>query len=190
MGYTHFDKVSGINGIAVGKKGSEIEVVNSSGTVVRPVTGNVTGNVTGALAGGEVNPSVACIADGDIAKGELVYPSGYDATSGKLKMKIADADATAPAKVAWFVAPAAIANNAAGTVVGAYELDGQDTSSASAVGDPVYLDTTAGAWTLTAPTGGGHAVQQVGVVTVKNASTGKVLLIPFYSKAVTVNTTA
>jgi hypothetical protein len=186
MGYTHFDKISGVNGIAVGKKGSEIEVVNSSGTVVRPVTGNV----TGALSGGEVNPTVACIADGAIALGDLVYPSGYDATTGKLKMKKADADANAPAKVAWFVAPAAIENAAAGIVVGAYELEGQNTNSASAVGDPVYLHTTAGVWSLTAPTGGGHAVQQVGVVTVKNATTGKVLLMPFYSKAVSVNTTA
>lgn len=154
------------------------------------VAGNVTGNVTGGLAGGEVNPTLAIIADGAIAAGDLVYPSGYDATSGKLKMKKADADAANPAKVAWFVAPAAIDNGAAGVVVGMFELTGQNTDSASAVGDPVYLSTTAGGWTLTAPTGGGHAVQQVGVVTVKHATTGKVLLVPFYSKAVTVNTTA
>lgn len=31
MGYTHFDKVSGVNGIAVGAKGSEVEVISSSG---------------------------------------------------------------------------------------------------------------------------------------------------------------
>ncbi len=31
MGYTHFDKVSGINGIGVGAKGSEVEVANATG---------------------------------------------------------------------------------------------------------------------------------------------------------------
>jgi hypothetical protein len=31
MGYTHFDKVSGVNGIGVGASGSEVEVANSSG---------------------------------------------------------------------------------------------------------------------------------------------------------------
>jgi hypothetical protein len=149
------------------------------------ITGNVTGNVTGAVSGGEVNPTVAVIAGEAIAKGDLVYPSGYDATSGKIKVTKADADGTDPAKVAWFVAPAAIADGQAGTVVGKFELSGQNTDSATAVGDPVYLSATAGGWSLTPPTGAGKTIQQVGVVTVKHASTGKVLLMPFYSKAVT-----
>ena len=33
MGYTHFDKVSGENGLAVGKKGSEVVVADSSGNL-------------------------------------------------------------------------------------------------------------------------------------------------------------
>ena len=150
------------------------------------LTGNLTGDVTGSLSGGEVNPTIAVIAGEAIAKGDLVYPSGYDATSGKIKVQKADADATNPARVAWFVAPAAIENGAAGIVVGMYELTAQDTSGASAVGAPVYLsDATAGAWSLTAPATAGDSIQQVGVVTVKNATTGKVLLMPFYSKGVT-----
>lgn len=152
-------------------------------------SGSVIGNVTGGLSGGDVNPTVNVIAGEAIAKGDLVYPSGYDATSGKIKVKKADADAANPAKAAWFVAPAAITSGQAGVVQGAYTLTGQNTDSASAVGDPVYLDaTTAGGWTLTAPSGAGVAVQQVGVVTVKNATTGAVLLMPFYSKAVTATT--
>lgn len=146
--------------------------------------------MTGSQSGGGLNPTVQVIANGAIAAGDLVYPSGYDATSGKIKVSKADADGTNPAKVAWFVAPAAISDGAAGTVVGMYELTGQNTSSATAVGNPVYLSTTAGGWSLAAPTTGGAAIQQVGVVTVKDASAGKVLLMPFYSKAVSVNTTA
>lgn len=180
--YTHFSKISGENGLAVGKDGHEVEVVNSSGIVTAPVTGDV----TGSLSGGEVNPTIAVIAGEAIAKGDLVYPSGYDATSGKIKVSKADADAANPARVAWFVAPAAIENAAAGVVVGMYELTAQNTDSASAVGDPVCLsDASAGAWSLAAPATAGDSIQQVGVVTVKNATTGKVLLMPFYSKGVT-----
>jgi hypothetical protein len=171
--------------------------VTSGGTVFKitesgiegNITGNVTGDVIGSQSGGEVNPTISCIADGAIAAGDLVYPSGYDATEGLVKMKKADADASDPAKVAWFVAPDAIEDTEEGIVVGMFELTAQNTNSAVGVGDPVYLSTTAGGWSLTAPTGGGHAVQQVGVVTVKNATTGKVLLMPFYSKSISVNTT-
>ena len=35
MGYTHFDRVSAVNGFAVGKKGSEQVVIDSSGTLYR-----------------------------------------------------------------------------------------------------------------------------------------------------------
>ena len=161
--------------------------VEATGEVVLRV--GVSGIVsTLGVSGGEVNPTVACIADGAIAAGDLVYPSGYDATTGKLKMKKADCDATDPAKVAWFVAPAAILDTTAGVVVGQFLLTGQDTNAAAAVGAPVYLSATAGGWSLTAPAGGGHVIQQVGVVTVKSATVGAVLLMPHYSKAITVNT--
>ncbi len=157
-----------------------------TGNVNGSIKGNVIGDVTGGLSGGEVNPYISVIAGEAIAAGDLVYPSGYDATSGKIKVKKADADGTTPAKVAWFVAPAAIQSAAAGVVCGSLLLTGKDTSAAAAVGDPVYLDaTTAGGWTLSAPSGAGVNVQQVGVVTVKNATTGAVLLMPFYSKGVT-----
>ncbi len=157
-----------------------------TGNVIGDVTGNVTGAVTGAVSGGEVNPTVLVIASGAIAKGDLVYPSGYDATSGKIKVSPADADATNPARVAWFVAPAAILDTAAGVVVGAVELTGLNTDAAAAVGDPVYLsDATAGAWSLSAPATAGDSIQQVGVVTAKSATVGKILLMPFYSKGVT-----
>lgn len=169
MGYTHFDKISAHNAIAIGEKGSETDIIDESGGV---------------------NPTVNVVADGNIAQGDLVYFSGYDATTGYLKAKKADADAADPAKCALFVAPAAITDTESGTVVGKYELEGQDTSSATAVGDPVYLSTTAGGWALSAPSGGGQVIQHVGVVTAKHATEGKVLLFPFYSKTVTVNTTA
>ena len=172
-------------GITSGDTVLKITESGIEASVTGNVTGDVEGNVTGALSGGEVNPTVAVIAGEAIGKGDLVYPSGYDATSGKIKVSKADADGTDPLKVAWFVAPAAIDNAAAGTVVGAYELTAQDTN-ASNVGDPVYLsDATAGAWSASAPGTAGDFIQQVGVVTAKSEAAGKVLLMPFYSKGVT-----
>jgi len=127
------------------------------------------------------------IAAETIDAGELVYISGYDA-KGYLKASLADADASAPANAAVAVAIADIANTAIGHVGDAYLLTGQNTDSASAIGDPVYLSDTAGGWTLDAHTTGGDTVQQVGVVTVKNDTTGAVLLCPGLFKATTVNT--
>lgn len=153
------------------------------------IEGAVTGGTTGDVSGGNVNPTLNIIAGEAIAANDLVYISGFDATSGKYKVSKADADLAAPANVALFIAPAAIENAAAGTVVGELLVTGLNTDAAAAVGAPVYLSTTAGAWTLTAPDGGGHTVQQVGVVTAKHASTGAIKFFPFYSKATTVNTT-
>jgi hypothetical protein len=173
-----FGVTSGTTVLKITESGIEANVTGD-------VAGDVTGDVVGSLSGGEVNPTIAVIAGEGIAKGDLVYPAGFDATSGKIKVSKADADGANPLKVAWFVAPAAIESAAAGTVVGAYELTGQNTNAGN-VGDPVYLsDATAGAWALAAPATAGDSIQQVGVVTAKSETVGKVLLMPFYSKGVT-----
>lgn len=49
MGYTHFDKISGINGVAVGAKGSETEIISSAGAVSAASL---------ALTGGSTQPVV------------------------------------------------------------------------------------------------------------------------------------
>lgn len=59
------------------------------------------------------------------------------------------------------------------TVVLVKEVSGIDTSG-GAVGDPVYLSTTAGGWTLTRPTGD-QFVQVIGYISVVNASTGRIV---------------
>ena len=132
---------------------------------------------------------IPVIAGEAIDAGELVYVSGYDA-KGYLKVKLADADAAVPANAAIWVAGEDIENAAIGAVTDAYLLTAQNTDSASAVGDPVYLSDTAGGWVLSAHTTGGDTVQQVGVVTVKSATIGQVLLCPGLFKATTVNTTS
>lgn len=115
---------------------------------------------------------------GAIAAYDLLYVSGtYTGTSNIPSVAKAIATATASTNYrAVLVADAAISDGADGTAYLAREISGVDTSG-SAVGDPVYLSTVAGAWTLTRPTAN-QFVQVVGYVSVVHASTGRVILIP------------
>jgi len=143
------------------------------------VTGTITaetgifGDLVGNVSGGHVNPKIPVIAGEDLDAGDLVYPFGY--SNGYIVVK------KATATFAWFVVPDDIDDAEQGYVVGMYELGGQNTSGGD-VGDPVYLN--AGGWTRSVPVSG--IIQQVGVVTAKSQTAGKVLLMPFYSKGVAV----
>ena len=108
-----------------------------------------------------------------IAADKVVAVMGLDATSGKPKIVLADADVAG--HVALYVTTAAIANNAEGVVVkSALSAATLNTNSATSAGDPVYLDVTAGAFTHTAPTGADDRVQRVGFVLVKSATVGQI----------------
>lgn len=109
-----------------------------------------------------------------IAVNKLVTVSGYDTTSKLPKIVLADADA-AGLHTDVYVTKAAIANNAQGDVWKGFMSSADiDTSSATAAGDPVYLSTTAGGWTATAPTGAAVTQQVVGYVQVKSATVGQI----------------
>lgn len=108
-----------------------------------------------------------------IAAGALVYVTGYNASAGVVNISLADAD-VAGSKAVW-VATAAIADATLGTVGKSYLITGVNTNGAT-VGDPVYLSTTAGGWTLSAPSGSSARVQIVGRVKVVHASTGQVAI--------------
>lgn len=148
---------------------------------------NGTVNINSVLDMGMGDVKMPVTAGEAISAGSLVCVGGWDATNGRLEVIKADADATTKGqRVAQFVANAAIASGAGGFVFGAGTLGAQNTDSATAVGDPVYLsDATAGAWTLTPPGTAGDIIQQVGVVSVKSATVGEVKLFPLYSKPVT-----
>jgi len=111
---------------------------------------------------------------GSLTAGMIVYISGYDAT---LKLpKIVKADADTSAKVGQFVIKETIANNRAGIVYEKAEIDGLNTNAGN-VGDPVYLGTDAGAWSLSAPSGADQVVQIIGWITAKSATVGKILFL-------------
>lgn len=108
-----------------------------------------------------------------IAADKLVAITGFDVTSGRPKVVLADADVAGHEDI--YVSPAAIANGAEGYVYKGYVSNNNlNTSAVTTVGDPVYLSTTAGAFTETAPTGSNAIVVPVGFVMVKSSTLGKI----------------
>jgi hypothetical protein len=144
----------------------------NTGTKAAPVWNALAG--TAAITREEIGIPVINKSGSSIAADKLVALAGLDATSGRPKIVLADADVAAHDDV--WVTTAAIANNAEGTVVGgALSAATLNTDAAAAAGDPVYLDTTAGGFTVTAPTGATARVQPVGFVVVKSATLGQIL---------------
>jgi len=109
---------------------------------------------------------------GAFAVGMLLHVSGYDATSGYLKMEKADADNSKPAQ---YVAVDTTADTKTTTVYDYYDAVTFNTVGASA-GDPVYLSVTAGTFSLSAPTGSDDVVQIVGRVKLHNNASGTVII--------------
>lgn len=109
-----------------------------------------------------------------IAAGKLVAVLGFDLTSARPKIVLADADVAGHDDI--YVTTDAIADGAEGYVYkGAQSASNLNTNGATAAGDPVYLDTaTAGAFTHTAPAGTNKDNQPVGWVRVKSATVGQI----------------
>lgn len=106
-----------------------------------------------------------------IAANKLVAITGFDTTSGRPKIVLADADLAAHYDI--WVTTAAIADQAEGVVFkGALSSANLDTSGASAAGDPVYLSGTAGAFAHTSDST--KSVVPVGFVVAKSASVGQI----------------
>lgn len=109
----------------------------------------------------------------DIAVDKLVAISGYDVTSKLPKVVLADADSVGLATDV-FVTIKAITNGAKGLVQkGAVSAANLNTNFGT-VGDPVYLDVTAGAFTGTAPTAYNARQLIVGFTMVKSATVGQI----------------
>lgn len=108
-----------------------------------------------------------------IAADKLVAVIGYNTTSLLPKIVLADADVATHTDV--YVTLAAIADGSEGYIYkGGLSAANLDTSGATTVGDPLYLDTTAGGFTSTAPTGADDRVVPVGWSTVKSSTVGQI----------------
>lgn len=109
-----------------------------------------------------------------IDAGKICHLSGFDATAKLPKIVLSDADY--PQKPAQFITKDAIPNNSIGFVYEKLEVGLLNTNSGE-VGDPVYLSSTAGGWSLSAPIGADQITQIVGIITVKSATVGKILFL-------------
>lgn len=108
-----------------------------------------------------------------IAADKLVAISGYDVTSKLPKIVLADADGADLASDV-FVALAAINDGKEGNVWKGGTSGATLNTNFGTVGDPVYLDITAGAFTGTAPTAANARVLVVGYTMVKSATVGQI----------------
>lgn len=142
---------------------------------LKPVQDEVLNLIALALAGGSAL-KVRNETGATLAKGALLYASGY--SSGQARFLAGKADAADAGKPAWLVLDASLNSNANGLAYPFRDVSGIDTSGASAVGAAVFLSTTAGAFGFSAPAGAGQAAQQVGVVTAKDASAGAIRFFP------------
>lgn len=153
------DQPHGLFGDGFGVRATDLEAGIITGTLI-PQAG---------VYPDQLGASVINKTGSTITAGSLVYISGYDVTASL--QKITKAAATSQGTQARYVVLADITNNATGTVGKHYRLTGQNTNAAT-VDDPVYLNTTAGGYTLTSPPATGLVYQTVGRVVVKSATVG------------------
>jgi len=113
-----------------------------------------------------------------INKGEPVYISGYNAGSGLSEVAKADADDASKMPCVGLMA-SNTTNTSTGGVISFGNINSLNTSS-WAVGDSVYVDTTAGALTNTRPTGATTNVQKIAEVKKSDASNGILIVMGAY----------
>jgi hypothetical protein len=136
---------------------------------IRNYTGHL--RADGFITKGRRGPGIRVInkTGSDIAVNKIVAVSGWDSTSGLLKIILASNAVTGPVDL--YVTKSAIGNGKSGTVYkGFVSTASLDTSGATSVGDPVYLGATAGAFSATVVSD-----RVVGFVKVKSATVGSVV---------------
>ena len=130
----------------------------------------ITGDIQGDLRGATLFKGQAGEA---LTKGEVVYISGI---SGNTTV-VSKADADDSAKMPAFGIVAADASiNTSVSIYTFGRLGGLDTSSFSE-GDELYVSTTAGALTSTAPTGESAAIQKIAKVTRSDNAAGSIFIM-------------
>jgi hypothetical protein len=131
----------------------------------------------GSVSPGKQGVSVYNDSGVALTPGKLVYVSGWATTPAGAgdyirAVKQAGADALIPACRAEYVVLERIPVGSYGRVAKAGAVRDLNTNGVTTAGDPVYLDTTIGGFTATAPTGSTANVQIVGYAVTKSATAG------------------
>jgi len=149
---------------------SDVNDLSISGDLTVAGEAVITGDIQGDLRGATLFKGQAGEA---LSKGEVVYISGI---SGNTTV-VSKADADDSAKMPAFGVVAADASiNTSVTVYTFGRLSGLDTSSFSE-GDELFVSTTAGALTSTAPTGESSKLQKIAKVTRSDNSAGSIFIM-------------
>lgn len=129
-------------------------------------TGDIIGQLRGPI-------SFKAQAGENISKGQVVYISGISGNTTIVSLADADDSAKMPA---FGVAGETVTSGNPIDVINFGALSGIDTSS-FAEGDELFVDTTAGALTNTAPTGESSALQKIAKVTRSDNSAGSITIM-------------
>lgn len=125
---------------------------------------------------GPTSQAIAFIADtGGVAAGDICAVTGYDSTTGYMKLDKADADSAALAKNLWW-SPSAVAAAATGYARKSGMYTSALNTSGSTLGDPVYLSETDGGLSLTEPATGTDVIVKVGTVASLDGSAGVIAI--------------
>jgi len=170
----YVESISGGTGVTItGGTGESSTPVVAIGQAVA-VTSDVTFNTVTASDQfiGDIKGAVrfAAKADGALSKGDVVYISGVSGNSPTVAQAKADDASKMPA---FGFASADANDNASVEVITFGTISGLDTSNVS-VGQILYVSTTAGAYTTTAPTGESSQIQNIGKVQRSHASAGSI----------------
>lgn len=159
--------------------GAALVGINDAGALITATT--VEGALQELAAGGGTDTKEARLTvyndtGATLTKGTVVYISGYNLAN--TSPTVAKANATSSATMpAVGVCVADINNAATGEVQMAGIVVGIDTSSGSE-NDPIYVSTTAGAFTITPPTGATNVVQEIGRIGYTHATSGEIIVQP------------
>jgi len=144
--------------------GSEIATMTDDGVILNNGY-NFEGDVVGAI-------KFKAQAGEALTKGDVVYISGISGNTTVVSKADADDSSKMPA---FGVAASTVSLNAAVEIVTFGTLLGVDTSTPNySEGDELYVSTTAGAMTNSAPTGSGSLLQKIAKVTRVDASAGSI----------------
>ena len=154
------DNVTGNVGIGTSSPGEKLEVAGN--VEAEEFIGDLRGALLFKAQAGEA-----------LSKGDVVYISGISGNTTVVSKADADDSAKMPA---FGVAAAAATLNSAVDIYTFGTLSGIDTSSYSE-GDELYVSTTAGAMTNSAPTGSGSLLQKIAKVTRSDTSAGSIKII-------------
>ena len=133
-----------------------------------------------AIASFQLDPAATALEDApktirnetgsSLVADDLVYITGWDETNTAFLVTKADADIAGG--FARLVMRATLATATNGEAFRTFRSAADNVTDTATVGDPVYLDTVAGGWTLTAPVSASAFQQIVGRVAVVHLTAG------------------